>query len=230
MSGAKDLVSEINMGDQADNIPPRKVPLAATSEWENLVSPVTTPNVNFDFETLLNPNPVTEPVFEENDEGVPIAPLAEMIDPFFATQEQRRVAFWFAERFAERAIRVWGLKGLRPCWRLHEDVMIDLYHLERAWSHYHQPAGVPDGSSPTNFRRAILPGYEVLWGNSPMSRCEKGHIEPLRELASETELRRSFYDSPREFHTSGSWPLKDPGARDWDNPAYGANAIPIRLS
>jgi hypothetical protein len=144
----------------------------------------------------------------ESGGGLPEPALVDVLD---VDGEARVAAFGRAERFAEFAVKMWGLPTLAPCWRLHEDVVLDLHHLEAAWVAAHRSA---DWATPTAYRRITIPGYIELWKQSPMAYCRGGHVEPALAPEVITGQRRSHYGNPEAISTI-QYPQTDASGNPW---------------
>ena len=159
------------------------------------------------IETAQNQSPTST--------GKPATQAAKLIDFLTAPPAERDKAMREVFLVTERAIRIWGLSELMPCWPLHADVTLTLYHLERTWHHYHHD-GAERMAEANGFSRVHLPAARAAWRESPMAQCDTGHPEtPRWEPAHVTEARRANYQPAPESYAT-SWPVTDPSGRAWE--------------
>jgi hypothetical protein len=147
---------------------------------------------------------------------------------FTASKPVLEALFERAEWFAEMLSALWGEGMLKPCWRLHNDVMIWIVGLERAWKWACDPE--QKNLNELHFWYLKLENVKNWIKHSSMNACLSHHIFPedgtQTDLAAEIDNRRSLYSSPiwrNQTINAASFPSFDAAGRPL---GYPENRLP----
>jgi len=137
----------------------------------------------------LDEEPESNGYFDTPDPG--------MVNVFTANRSQLAALFERANWFVEMWCAVWGEGAFKSCWRFHNDVLLYVVGLERAWTHV-------CSSDQKDWRElggwlTKIDDVRSYLGKTSMSECKETHKfpKPTPELAEMITQRRSYYLSPR---------------------------------